>query len=405
MNHALRLKMFLALPVLNEYANLPSFLHSLKEQRLDEFELFVCVNQPDAWWEDQAKREICLDNQQSILYLHKDHGFDIHCIDRSSRGKGWKGKHFGVGWARKTAMDAIDQIAGNDDLIVSMDADTFYPSGYLDSVKEIFQRQPDCNGLANPYYHKIIGEDATDRAILHYEIYMRNYAINMLLVNNPYAFTALGSAIAVPVKAYRKIGGITPHKSGEDFYFLQKLRKTGRLHAHNEQKVYPSARRSDRVFFGTGPAIIKGIEGNWDSYPIYHHELFGKVEETFNSFEKLFERDIDLPMNTFLQGVFKSNNFWQELRDNSGNRKAFARACITKVDALRILQYLKNEQKQIELTDERCLIENLHRFSEKTGYDISLKYDFSFLSSDTGLLDELRNQLFELETRLQRGSA
>ena len=77
-------------------------------------------------------------------------------------------------------------------------------------------------GLAVPYYHKLIG-DATDRLILRYEIYMRCYLINLLRIQNPYAFTALGSAMAVTVRAYRKAGGLTPVKSGEDFYFLQNL--------------------------------------------------------------------------------------------------------------------------------------------------------------------------------------
>ncbi len=92
------------------------------------------------------------------------------------------------------------------------------------------------------------------------------------------SFTAIGSAMALPVKSYRAIGGMTPHKSGEDFYFLQKLRKFGKVLTWNKEKVYPEARYSDRVFFGTGPAMIKGRDGDWSSYPIYPFELFDEIK-------------------------------------------------------------------------------------------------------------------------------
>ena len=156
---------------------------------------------------------------------------------------------------------------------------------------KLFDYTPDAVALSNPYYHKLTGAEAEDRAILRYEIYMRNYAINMLLINSPYAFTAMGSAIALPVSSYKAIGGLTPKLSGEDFYFLQKLRKYGNINIHNKEKVYPAARFSDRVFFGTGPAMIKGNDGDWESYPIYHIQLFKNIERTYESFEILFKND------------------------------------------------------------------------------------------------------------------
>ncbi len=88
-----------------------------------------------------------------------------------------------------------------------------------------FKHHPDAVALSVPYYHNLTGDEEKDRAILRYEIYMRYYAINLWRIGSPYNFTAVGSAMALPVWAYRAIGGITPHKSGEDFYFIQKLRK------------------------------------------------------------------------------------------------------------------------------------------------------------------------------------
>ncbi|MCF8227560.1 MAG: glycosyltransferase, partial [Bacteroidales bacterium] len=334
--------------------------------------------------------------------LNKHHAIPLEVLDRSSMGKGWRGKHHGVGWARKIAMDAINKVAEPEDLIVSIDADTFYPPEYLESLRKLFVDKPAKIAVSNPYYHKLSGDEDQDRAMLRYEFYMRNYAINMMLIDSPYCFTALGSAMTIPVWAYRKVGGITPHKSGEDFYFLQKLRKSGELMLYNGVKVYPSGRKSDRVFFGTGPAIIKGLQGEWDSYPIYHHKLFEDVGITYASFERLFTKDIPTPMTGFLQATFRKNAVWDDLRMNVSSADKFVRACITKVDALRILQYLKMEQSQLKRSDEDCLTENLKYFSKRTGFDIILPSGISFQKAEIQMLDELRNDLMYLESLLQQ---
>ena len=177
---------------------------------------------------------------------------------------------------------------------------------------------------------------------------MRHYMVNMLRINNPYAFTALGSAMAFPVKSYRKVRGITPRQSGEDFYLLQKFRKSGELLLWNDSPVYPMGRCSDRVAFGTGPALIKGLNGDWSSYPFYNPLIFDEVKQTFDSFSCLYHADIEMPMTQFLKNVFKTENLWDPLRKNYTTEKAFIHACVVKVDALRILQYLRYRQQSVE---------------------------------------------------------
>ena len=50
-------------------------------------------------------------------------------------------------------------------------------------------------------------------------------------------------------------------KGGEDFYFLQAAAKTGRVVTGDRVLVHPSPRPSDRVPFGTGPAVRKLMAG------------------------------------------------------------------------------------------------------------------------------------------------
>ncbi|MBP6976718.1 MAG: hypothetical protein PHD61_08485 [Bacteroidales bacterium] len=354
------------------------------------------MNQPDSWWNDPAKRPVCDDNQLTLEILHRCSDLPLTVIDRCSPGNGWQGNHFGVGWARKTVMDAINSKADKNDILVSLDADTEFGDPYLASVQDNFLRHPEHVGLSVPYYHRLTGDEVADRCILRYEIYMRYYALNMWRINNPYRFTAIGSAMAFPVWAYRTVGGITPHKSGEDFYFMQKLAKYGKILHWNSERVYPAARFSDRVFFGTGPAMIKGRTGDWSSYPIYPYPLFNDIMTTYDLFPSLYETDRDTPMTGFLKEVFKTDDPWQPLRKNYRTREQFVRACINKVDGLRVLQYLKAKHKANRRSDE----ENLREFFKLKQQTANSKQQiFELEKLDFGLspvseLDAIRNFLF-----------
>jgi hypothetical protein len=387
---------------MDEFHQLPALLMALKSQSYQSYDLYVCVNQPDGWWNDEDKLSICHDNNLSIELLNQWKGFRIKIIDRSSRGKGWIGKRHGVGWARKTVMDKITEQAEDQDIIVSLDADTLFGKDYLRSIADNLSHHSEALALAVPYYHQLTGDAEADRAILRYEVYMRSYNINMLTINSPYAFTALGSAMAFPVWAYKKVGGITPVLSGEDFYFLQKMVKTGPVLRWNTEKVYPAARFSDRVYFGTGPAMEKGRRGDWGSYPVYHYSLFKQIENTYQLFPELYKKNVITPMDRFLNNTFKEDSIWDSLRDNYRSKSQFMKGCHTRLDGLRLLQFLKMEQKKLRLTDEQCLMDNLNYFNSEIldMSDFNL-IDLSFTLSDIGQINLIREELVKIEERLQ----
>jgi glycosyltransferase involved in cell wall biosynthesis len=400
-NKSKPLKVYATLPVLNESENIAALLLDLEAQNFDDWMLVVCVNQPDEWWQIPDKQHICEDNARTIAFLEAKDDSRIRVIDRSSIGLGWKGKHHGVGWARKTAMDFAADLADADDVIVSMDADTRYPDNYFSSVVEQIHRFPEATGLSVPYYHKLTGDETADRCILRYEIYMRNYALHMLQLRNPYCFSAIGSGMACKSGVYKRVGGLTPKLSGEDFYFIQKLRKAGNIIVHCDAVIHPEARFSDRVYFGTGPAMIRGRDGKWDSYPIYCGDSFLKVADTFQAFADLYTADFEVPMQYFIDQMIDGNSFWGTLRNNSASVEAFVKACTQRLDGLRILQFLKSDNDNYPQSDEEKLWQFLNSALFSTE-DIAGLPDFNnFSDCSINDLNSIRNIMFQKERSLQ----
>ena len=394
-----------AIPAMDELEYLPATLDALSRQGTTfPVEVYVCVNQPDIYWDVPSKELICQHNQQLLAYLRNYAFLTLHVLDYASRGCGWQGKKHGVGFARKVLFERIMKEADPDNIIVSLDADTYLKPRYLQSSAENFVARPGMTAVAVPYYHEVNPLDEVQtRAMLRYEIYMRNYAVNLLKINSPYGFTALGSAIAMRVEALRKIGNITPLQSGEDFYLVQKFCKMGGLSLFNTECVYPAGRYSDRVPFGTGPAMKQGANGVWDSYPIYHHRIFEPVQEAYHRLRELYEDRISLTDNDFLlflQKDTRKQDIWADIRRNVSDFNHFVKAFHQKADGLRILQYARAKYKQHPVKEEITINDNLRLW-------IPEKIPSWFTSSrhlaeySVEQLNALRNLLFEVEQTLR----
>lgn len=83
------MKLHIAIPVLDEMEWLPHTMESLAGQSLKDFKVWVCVNQPDDWWNCAEKRRICENNAHLLDWLSSYYDLDCEVIDRSSEGKGW----------------------------------------------------------------------------------------------------------------------------------------------------------------------------------------------------------------------------------------------------------------------------------------------------------------------------
>jgi glycosyltransferase involved in cell wall biosynthesis len=405
-----RIKVYAALPVLNESENIFQVVDNLLTQEEVDVQLVICVNQPDEWWSNENKTSVCLDNQKTLEYLKSLNDDRISIIDKSSKGNGWIGKRHGVGWARKVAMDKACELANDEDIILSVDADTYYVADYVKAVVNSFNQNNLAVGFSAPYYHPLVGDKMTDICMLRYEIYMRNYALNMLLIRNPYAFSAIGSGMACTAKIYKKVRGLTPKMSGEDFYFIQKLRKSGNIIIDCDEVIYPGNRFSNRVYFGTGPAMIKGSTGDWSSYPVYVQDQFLDVKATFDSFEELFSEDISTPMDSFLLSAFtiENNNIrelWKPLRENCNNMASFVKAAMQKVDGLKVLQFLKATHQDFPGSDEKRLQEFILRNFNPAEEIINALNNIElkgFMNSEVNDLNLVRDFMFVTERKLQK---
>ena len=372
-----------------ESENIPTLIELLRLQQCDAIKLscYFCVNQPDDWHDAPGgtfqsfvvnDNAVCLD----MLYAVSDMAITV--IDKSSKGNGWSSKWQGVGWARKLLFDRICAECAQDTVIVSLDADTAFRPDYLCPVAESVSHHL-MSALAVPYYHTLGDSEQVSRATIRYECYMRHYLMSLLRIHNPYAFTALGSAMAFTVKGYLHAGGISPLQGGEDFYLLQKFAKTGGvvLWAGDDVCVFPQGRISHRVPFGTGPAVALELSELELKYPFYAQAAFDEVRKTFEIFPLLYDSDIETPMSAFLREQLKCNDLWEPLRRNFKSRELFVRACQQRVDGLRILQYLKYRDYPSEVQIFEGDVVDFH-------------------NDDISRLDAYRNYLTQEEYRLRR---
>ena len=375
-------KLHIAIPILREFDQISCLLQDIQSQEHKDFCVYFCINQPDQWWDDPAHIEDCLDNQKTFDYIHQNALFPFVIVNKFSKGEGWINNKTGVGWARKILFNTILERANNEDIIVSLDADTMFKPLYFQSIVDSFIANPNKVALSVPYYHQLTDDQDLNRKILRYEIYLRTYFINLILINSPYAFTAIGSAMAIPIWAYKKSGGMKPYQSGEDFYLMQKLCKMGEINLCHEQRVYPSSRYSDRVPFGTGPAMISAANGNWDKYPIFPNTSFQMIREFYDIAPKLFDE----------------KNIWTSIRKNSKTENQFVKKVHQKFDGLRILQFLRYQNRKQKSTDIDNLRSLLILFPD---FNIQDYETFSFEESSIETINSLRNSLFLIEKKLR----
>jgi hypothetical protein len=263
------------------------------------------------------------------------------------------GHQTGAGIPRKWGMDeAIRHFHGNtSEIIVSLDADCLVEKNYLTEIYRNF-KQYHLNSATIQFHHPVEHLDESDplrQVTVSYENYMRYYRAALEFCGYPYPFYTIGSAFAVTAETYLKVGGMGKQQSGEDFYFLQKVFPLGETRFIDTTCVYPEARVSDRVPFGTGPALQKMLERNQLVKYSYQVESFKTLKLFFNKIDSFFKKPdeaiesllCDLPkyLLLFLQ---EDDFLWkmQEINRHTASLPNFSKRFFNYFNAFKILKYL-----------------------------------------------------------------
>jgi len=262
-------------------------------------------------------------------------------------------KHAGVGLARKIAMDeAVRRFEAIDTngTLVCLDADCTVSKNYLKQIEEHFKINIKCIA-ANVDFEHILKDEKEDNAIILYELFLRYYIEGLRYADYHFAFHTIGSTIIVKSKTYQKQGGMNKRKAGEDFYFLHKIFPLGDFGEISKATVYPSARTSHRVPFGTGKAILEWNEGKKDLNLAYDFEVFQLLKQLFNSINKSFEISSieDLNLNSMITDYLHTIEYekaLQEIRQNTSDKKSFTNRLKRYWDGFKVLKlvhYLRDE--------------------------------------------------------------
>lgn len=321
------------IPALAEGQYLLATLASLAQNPADllsRFLILVVVNhRQDASLSDK------LDNQQTLQMLAAKNrllsGLCLGWVDAASAGLELPIKTGGVGLARKIGMDLAltrldyEKVAP---LIISLDADTLVRPDYLRALLGHFG-DAQASGAIIPFCHQQGTTGEQESAIQRYELFLRAYVLGLARALSPYAFHTVGSTMACTAAAYSRTGGMNTRVAGEDFYFLQHLAKTGGVGRVRGTVVYPSARASHRVPFGTGRSITRLLAGENEAVMFYQTACFQILEEWL----ALIARNLDAPgeeirvkaeriskdLGAYLDSI-RFRSVWEKLQKNFRGR-------------------------------------------------------------------------------------
>lgn len=290
--------------------------------------------------------------EQAVLFADKYNEPGFHFLpvlfERLPR------KHAGVGLARKIGMDlAVAHFLHNENyrgVIVSLDADCTVSDHYLTAIHNAFFHEPRPDVTVHHFHHRVEKNDpALENAVRQYEAYIRYFRDMLKQTGFPWYFHTIGSAFAVAADAYVRVGGMGRQQGGEDFYFLQKVFALGKVKELNDAGVYPLARFSDRVPFGTGPALQKIIGEPDGIMKVYSRRSFSELKRLFEIKDSLYQKEYQDIVNAMAQlhpslGEFLlQNGFPEDMADcnkNSASLATFQKRFFHHFNAFRIIKYL-----------------------------------------------------------------
>ncbi|HAN32781.1 MAG TPA: hypothetical protein DCQ06_14400 [Myxococcales bacterium] len=214
------------------------------------------------------------------LWLTQWQGMDVVLWDKASESRRLP-RGQGVGLARKLGADLALALYVRGVLespwLRTTDADVQVPHDYL--IRALPQG---CAAALFAFVHDVEGDEAQRLSMTRYEAYLHYYTAGLRWAGSHYAYTAIGSAIAVHLSAYAMVRGFPKRQAGEDFYLLNKLAKVGPVRHMAGAPIHVRGRLSDRVPFGTGAALLDMVQSE-AVYRVYAPESFQGLRLTLHA--------------------------------------------------------------------------------------------------------------------------
>lgn len=281
----------MVIPACSEFETLFTTLSSLSRSTAsasagrEDIRVIVVVNN-----RVNASAEIHTENEKTLKKLAVNangYPFSLEAIDATTPGL-----KNGVGEARKMGMDrAIESfLKSPHDAVVSLDADCLVSENYMTAW---LSRPIHGSAVTVEFEHPLEGPAREATAL--YELYLRYFRWQLSKISSPFAYATIGSCLGTTADNYRRSGGMVRKDATEDFHFLGKLRKLGPIDHWPDVCVYPSARRSKRVYLGTGFFIDRyqeDPEGAWNDLLLPSPSQFAELRRIQDA---VFSGDFSLP--------------------------------------------------------------------------------------------------------------
>ncbi len=287
-------------------------------------------------------------------------------------------KFAGAGMARKIGMDEairrFSEVNNPSGIIISLDADCLVLPNYLKVIERRFQDKT-CFAATLNFIHREneLADEKQKKGIRLYEDYLHYYKKALDYAGFPDSIYTIGSAFAVRADAYVKQGGMNRRQAGEDFYFLNKLTKLGKVEEITETTVFPSGRVSDRVPFGTGAAMTKWMNNDGDLTKTYNFAAFQAIKSLFDHVDSFFrmnpEEIKNLPFPESILEYLQLIEFAakvSEINQNSSSLISFRKRFFQFFDAFVIMRFLNiSHQTHYERQNLEEAISELEQHSRK----------------------------------------
>ena len=297
-------KLCIVIPCYNE-PDLTITLNSLKraEQPEAPVEVIIVINSPS-----NASERVIAQNSKSLKdFINWNNTLrDSKILAQTILAIDLPEKKAGVGLARKIGMDeAFRQFAKQNRVghIICLDADCTVSKSYLVEAENQLTEQVRGGHFYFEHIITNVYNPGLRKGITEYELHLRYHNQGLKYTGFPFADHTVGSCMIVRSDVYALLGGMNQRKAGEDFYFMNKVYAGGNCIEIKNATVFPSARISDRVPFGTGKAQGDWIDEQKTHFETYNpriYEVLKKFLDTITNYKPVTIKELPESIKPFL---------------------------------------------------------------------------------------------------------